>query len=479
MKKTDDLFSSRIGIIIAAIGMAVGTGNIWRFPRMAAQYGGGSYLIPWIIFLILWSIPLLITEMALGKTSRGGVIKSFKKLAGQNAIWMGVYVVVCTTAIGFYYCAVTGWCLRYLFIAITRGPLGENAIKVWSAFAYSDTSVGYFLLVIMLAVLILGFGVRRGIERISRVIIPLLFIILLICAVRALTLPGGLKGLSYLFSVKAEFILNYKTWIEALAQSAWSTSAGMGLLLTYAAYGPEDSDVVTDSMAIGIGNNLASILAGTVVISTVYGILEPVLADKVISQGSAGLTFIWMPRLFNKMEGGYLFMMIFFLVLFLAAMTSLIALMELPVRVLLDFGLTRKKALLITTILFVFFGLPSTLNGTIFDNQDWVWGVGLILSGLFFCIIVIVYGIQEFNTKWIKAESSIKIGPWFNIFFILLIPLQFVFLMIWMLYQNIKQHPADWWHPFGMSLGTCLFQWTLVIIIAWLFKDKIYKLIKF
>ena len=200
MAATREVFTSRWALVLAALGMAVGTGNIWRFPRVAAANGGGAFLIPWIAALFLWSIPMLMVEFALGKRSRRGPIGAVAVVLGPGKAWMGGFVGICTLAIMFYYSVVAGWCLRYFFLTL-QGPLAQDAEVVWTAFAGSGSwwPVLFHGLALSLGLAIISRGVVGGIEIANRILIPSLFVLLVVAALRAVTLDGAGRGLEFLF----------------------------------------------------------------------------------------------------------------------------------------------------------------------------------------------------------------------------------------------------------------------------------------
>lgn len=198
-----EIFASRWGIIFAGLGMAVGTGNIWRFPRIVAQNGGGAFIIPWLLFLFLWSIPLLIVEISIGKKTRLGVIGSFGKIMGRNFSWMGTFVAFVTTAIMFYYSVVTGWCLKYFIATTFQGLIRKDSLQFWHGFTSSWEPILFHLLAISIGALIIYGGVVKGIERANKILIPSLFFILIIACVRAITLPSAFQGLNFLFFPKS------------------------------------------------------------------------------------------------------------------------------------------------------------------------------------------------------------------------------------------------------------------------------------
>jgi len=478
MKKQTELFSSRWALILAALGMAVGTGNIWRFPRVVAQNGGGSFLIPWLIFLFLWSIPLIIIEFAMGKETRKGTVGAFAKLLGPKYTWMGAFVGFCTMAIMFYYSVVMGWCLKYFVSTLAGSSRLVQSEQFWTTFTSGYQPVFYHFLSMAVGSFIIYKGVVRGIERANRILIPTLFVLLMVAAGRALTLPGAVEGLNYLFQPNLDKLLNYRTWLEALSQSAWSTGAGWGLILTYAVYMKKREDIVLNSFIAGLGNNAASLLAALVILPTIFAILPTDEALKAVAAGNQGLTFIWIPKLFEQMPFGSFFMGIFFLALSFAAVSSLIAMIELATRIFMDAGLERKKAILFVGTFSFLLGLPSALSLKFFNNQDWVWGLGLIISGMLFTFAAIKYGVEKFRTQLINTEGNdIAAGKWFNYIVMFLIPVEFVLLIGWWSWQAVSTYdPEGWWNPFRVfSLGTCLFQWMLAIVAFLFLNNWLYR----
>lgn len=465
-------FASRWGLILAALGMAIGTGNIWRFPRIMAANGGGTFLIPWLIFLFSWSIPLLIVESAMGKKARRGTVGAFTNLLGAKSAWKGAFVAFCTMAIGFYYCVIAGWCLFYMLSSLSGRLQGSDPQLFWDTFTGSATLQLLFLLAALsICSLIIWRGVSSGIEKVNRVLIPSLFVILVICALRAVTLPGAGAGMEYLFHFELAELTNYRVWLEALSQSAWSTGAGWGLLLTYAVYMRQDQNIVFSAVTTGLGNNSASLLAAIALIPTVFAVLprEEALATVTTSgPASTGITFIYFPELLARIAGGAAFMMpLFFLGLTFAAVSSMIAMLELGVRNLCDYGLSRKRALAVVFAGTLALGTPSALSLTFLTNQDWVWGLGLIVSGFFFARAARQIGGRRFRDEWVNTVPGWKVGRRFTWVVFWLIPLQFVALLAWWFYQAIAIYdPEGWWNPLHtFSLGTVLAQWLVVIVL--------------
>ena len=475
MADTKEFFTSRWGMILSVIGIAVGTGNIWRFSRIAAQNGGGSFLIPWVIFLFIWSIPLIITEFAIGKSKRLGTVGGIAALAGERFAWMGAFVGFVSTAIMFYYSVVAGWCMKYVVNALS-GTLAstEDHIVLWDSFTGGYEPVLFHLVAMAVGGFVIYKGVVKGIERTSRYLIPALLVILVTLAIRAVTLDGAWEGIRYFFTPNVETLLDYKVWLAALTQNAWDTGAGWGLILTYACYARKKEDITLNGALTALGNNSVSLLAGITIFSTVFALAPGGGITELISgRGSTntGLAFIFLPQLFGKMPGGTFvqsfFSTIFFLGLTFAAITSLISMIELAVHVFMDMGLARKRALVLTLVLGFLLGIPSALNLMFFENQDWVWGIGLMISGGFISFAVIKHGADKFRREAVNSEGTdIKVGKWYNIIITWLIPTQVIALIVWWFYLAITDFDKEgWWNPFHTySVGTCLLQWGVMMV---------------
>jgi len=477
-----EIFSSRWGIIFAGLGMAIGTGNIWRFPRIVSQFGGGAFIIAWILFLFLWSIPLLVIEISIGKKTRLGVIGSFGKIMGSNYAWMGSFVAFVTTAITFYYTVVTGWCLKYFFATTFQGLIEKDSLNFWHSFNSSWEPVFFHFTAIGIGALIIYSGVVKGIERANKILIPSLFFLLLVGCLRALSLPGALQGLDFLFSPNLAKLADYKVWLNALSQSAWSTGAGWGLILTYAVYSHKKENPILTSTTIGFGNNLASLLAAMAVIPTVFSYFSArdfstTKVLDIMKTDNQGLTFIWIPNLFSKIPAGSFFLALFFLALCFAAFSSLISQLELITRIFIDAGLTRKKAVFVVGISCFIMGLPSAISMGFFNNQDWVWGLGLMVSGLFFTLAVLKVSPKRFREEIIStSDNKIKLGKGFDILVKLFLPLQFLAMLIWWLWQAYSEDPNNWFNILSQStVGTVLFQWAVALAVFIFFNKSISK----
>jgi NSS family neurotransmitter:Na+ symporter len=481
-------------MMLTMLGMAVGTGNIWRFPRIASQNGGGEFLVTWIVFLFTWSIPLILVEFGMGRLTRVGPIGAFVKTMGPKWAWMGAFIAWVATAIMFYYAVVCGWTLHYVWAALSGAVPGTEPGTYWQGYATSGWPLLAHGISIGLATYVVAHGVR-GIERVVSILMPILIVLVIVLTVRAVTLPGAEAGLAYLFGVDWERLGDATIWLHALTQNAWDTGAGWGLILVYAAYLREKEDTALNGFILPMANNTISLLAGMMVMSTVFAVVPqlvasletnpdalaayPQLAEAVRSgaavnsdllqrtifgAGNEGITFIWMPQLFARVPFGQAFMVLFFLALFFAAFTSLVSMVELATRVLSDAGVDRPRAVRLVGVLGFILGVPSALSLDVLHNQDWVWGVGLMVSGLFFAIAVVRYGVRRFREEQLNHESSdIRIGRWWDLVVGVLVPVQAVALIVWWLWQVWGPGALD---PFGVeNVGTVLFQWGAILLV--------------
>ena len=322
--------------------------------------------------------------------------------------------------------------------------------------------------------LVIARGIAGGIERINKVLIPALFVILCIAVVRALTLPGAGDGVRFLFTFHLADLGNSKIWLDGLSQSAWSTGAGAGLILTYSVYARSQQNVVNNSVYTGLGNNAASLLAALALIPTVFAVLphdEALATLQTPGPHSTGMTFIYFPQVLTQIAGGAtVFLPLFFLAIALAALSSMLAVLELGVRNLSDLGLQRRRAVVVIFAINFLVGLPSAMSPAFFSNQDWVWGLGLTVSGVFFAIAARKIGIPQL-LQWIHDAPGWRVGKRFGWIVLWLIPIQLAVLMGWCLHQSIT-HSERWWDPFSpTSVGSAFAQW-LVVILAFVLLNS-------
>jgi len=488
-------FSSRWGLILASLGMAIGAGNLWRFPRLAGQYGG-TFLLLWIVFLMVWSIPILLAEFAMGKHVKKGVIGSYGRMAGKSFTWMGFFIAICTLGIAFYYSVVTGWGLRYLGLAIgdVYAALsgGETlAIKLdqnpdylqqyWENLSTANPiTVILHIFAVAVGCVFLYRGIQRGLEVANRLFIPTLFVLLILIIVISINMENGVLGLSYMFEIDPKLFGDATVWLEALSQSAWSTGAGWGLMMTLSSYSRAKEDVTLNIFISGFGNNTASLLAGIAILPSVFALaVNEAEAISFLQEGNQALTFSVIPRLFATLPGGIYLSVIFFAAFCLAAFSSLLAMIEMFIKILGDLGDNRRKAAMKAGLFCILFGFPSAWYLDVFTNQDWVWGVGLVVSGLFIVFAVLKYGVVRFKRDFIDGDSDFTVStPLFVGAMSINLVLGLV-LIYWWLSQGYDPYP--WWDEAGnwnvlsiYSNASIITQWGLVMLIGILINRMLY-----
>ena len=392
MEKKRDAFKSRTGFVIACIGSAVGMGNIWRFPYMVSDWGGMTFLIPYVIFVILISSTGLIEEMALGRAAKGGPIKAFGKCTeiryGSSKIGqiVGTIPVIGSLALAIGYTVVVGWIFKYTYLAFSGqiSAMGSNMDKIGGTFGATASSYGnnmWLIIAVIVMAIIMAFGIAGGIERANKFMMPLLFVLFLGLGVYISTLPGATDGYKYIFTLNPQGLLNPRLWIYAFGQAFFSLSvAGNGTLI-YGSYLPDSEYIPASAARVALFDTLAAMLAALVIIPAM-----PTTGAK-LDQGGPGLLFIYLPHLIKTMPGGRIIAIIFFVAVFLAGMTSLMNLYEAPIATVQEkTGLGRIPSCMVISVIGVVVSL--LIQGIVSDWMDvlsiYICPLGAGLAGIMF-----------------------------------------------------------------------------------------------
>lgn len=366
-------WGSRLGFILAAAGSAIGLGNIWRFPYMAGENGGGAFVLIYLLCILLIGLPVLLAELAIGRRAERNPVGAFKALAPKTA-WplVGTLGVVTGFGILSFYSVVAGWTVGYLFKALTGAFEADLTAEASGALFTSLIGdplqalllTGIFLL---LTILIVRGGVSGGIERASKILMPVLFIVLLLLAIRALTLPGAGEGLVYLF--RPDFSkIDTGVVISALGQALFSLSLGMGAMITYGSYFPKRENVWSAGTFVAFSDTLIATLAGLIIFPALF-------SAGVAPNAGPGLVFVVLPTIFNTMPFGTFFAVLFYALLSIAALTSTISLLEVVVSYMVDErGWSREKAAWTIGAACFLLAVPSALSQ---GAVDWLGADGL------------------------------------------------------------------------------------------------------
>ena len=324
-KRTAGQFASSAGFILAAVGSAVGMGNIWLFPYRVGQYGGGAFLVPYFIFVALFSYVGLSGEFALGRLTGTGTAGSFDYVLRQRGkkggAIIGILPLLGVLGIAIGYSVVVGWVLKYAAGAITGSILSGDAQAYFSAMAVDFGSVPWHLLAVLLTAGVLLLGVKDGIEKISKFMMPAFFILFIIIAIRVAFLPGSGEGYRYLLTPDWSYLLNFETWVMAMGQAFFSLSINGAGMLIYGSYMKKSEDIVHHSVMTALLDTAAALLAG-------FAIIPAVFAFGIAPNSGPPLMFVTLPQVFQNMPMGQLFAILFFVSVFFAGITSLINMME-------------------------------------------------------------------------------------------------------------------------------------------------------
>ena len=375
-------FGSKLGVILATVGCAVGLGSIWRFPYMLGTNGGAAFLLIYILFMIFLGIPVMVTEFFIGRYSRSNTVGSFKKMApGTKWCWIGYNGILAAFLILGFYAVVSGWTLEYVWQTV-NGSLYSTHFVIAS-------------------------GVEKGIERASKIMMPLLFLILVVMCIRSVTLPNAEAGLVYLF--KPDFSkLTSSVVLSAVGQAFFSLSLGMGCLITYSSYFGKNTNMLATAWQVTIINTFVAVLAGIMIFPAVFSF-------GIAPSAGAQLVFITLPNVFEQLPFSSLWSLIFYILLAMAALTSTISLHEVVTAYIHEeFRMTRKRAAWLVSIGVFILGILSslsfgllkefTIGGLIFfDALDYLTAkIMLPLGGMLTCIFV---GTRV-DKKILKAELT-------------------------------------------------------------------------
>ncbi len=397
-------WTSRIGFILASAGAAVGLGAIWKFPYLAGSNGGSVFMFPYILLSFTIGLTLLIAEVAIGRTGKGSIVTAYRVIGGRNWVGWGYLGVLTGFCVLCFYSAIGGWTLSYFIDAVLGNGIVAQQSELNAHFGALVSnpyiSIGYQGLFLFLTAWIVAYDISKGIERISKILMPLLCVLVLIVIVRGLMLPGAEKGLAYLFSWNPE-AFSWQSLLAAMGFTFFSLCVGCGCMLTYGSYLPKNANLIGSCAWITFLATLASILGGLMIMPSVFAFdLNPAAGP--------GLTFMTMPVVFAQLPMGQLFAVVFYLCLVVAALTSSVSQLELVVAFFVDeLKMHRTAAVTVISLVMLLVGSFCGLSfgpladfkiagRTIFDNFDYFTSnLSLPVGGLVVCMLV---GVKQWKT---------------------------------------------------------------------------------
>lgn len=391
-------FATRLGAVAAAVGSAVGLGNIWRFPFEAGQNGGGAFILVYIVCILIMGIPVILSEFIIGRSTHSNMKAALLRLSPGKRYYLFTYVCILGSfvVIGFY-SVVCGWIIEYLYQAALGGLQGHTPEQYSSMFTALVTNpwrcVGWTVLFLLLNFMVMSRGIEKGIERVASVMMPLLFVILLVFCVNSLLLPGARQGLEFLFYPDFSE-LTMRGVLDAFGQAFLSLSIGISCLVTYSSYFSDDTSLTKDATTVAALDTLVAILSGVMIFPAVFSFgVEPTAGPRLI--------FEVLPGIFQQMTGGYFWALLFFLLVFFASLTSTISLSEIPITFMIEeYRMSRPRAIM-WTALFTFalavlaalsfnvLDQVKILGKSIFDAMDYAASnIFMLLGGLFTAVYV-------------------------------------------------------------------------------------------
>jgi neurotransmitter:Na+ symporter, NSS family len=423
-----DSFGSKIGIIAAAAGSAIGLGNIWRFPYVTGQNGGAAFLVLYIAFILIIGVPVMLSELSIGRRAQRNAFGSFKFLKpGQPWYLVGLMGIAAAFFILAFYSTIAGWTLEYIYRALINDFSGRSANDLGEMFTSFQQSTYMPLIWQLVFMFFTGFvvfkGIKNGIEKYTKILMPLLLLLIFVICIRSITLPGAVKGLEFLF--KPDFSkLNPNVVLMALGQAFFSLSIGMGTLITYGSYIQKNDNLGNTAFAVTAADTFIAILAGIAIFPAVFAFgINP-------SEG-VGLVFITLPNIFQAMPGGYFWALAFFILLGIAALTSTISVLEVVVAYFSEeMNISRKKATLMGAVSISLLGAFCTLSQgplkglglfgmDLFDNLEYTSANILLPLGGFFIVIFVGWFMGKSVVVDEITNSNTLSGRLLGIFFVI------------------------------------------------------------
>lgn len=353
-------FSSSLGFILAATGSAIGLGNLWKFPYVAGSSGGGYFVIFYLLFTLILGVPLMLTEISIGRKTKLNAIGAFKKL-DKKWSFVGATGVIASFIILSYYSVVGGWVLKYFFTYITGANFGNDTAKFFTDFISSPVEpiIWHLLFLAVTATIVIG-GIAKGIEKVSKIMLPGLFVLMIVVAIRSLTLEGASEGVKFFLKPDASQFSSFSSTVsvmgQALGQVFFSLSLGTGIAITYGSYLKKDSNLPKNATIIAGLDSLIAILAGLAILPAVFALgFEPAAGP--------GLIFEILPAVFASMPLGTVFGLVFFILVFFAAVTSAMSMLEVVTAYFIDtFGMKRRNASILLASLMGIVGIFASLS---------------------------------------------------------------------------------------------------------------------
>ena len=443
-------FSSRLGFILISAGCAIGLGNVWRFPYITGKYGGAAFVLLYIFFLLILGLPIMVAELAVGRASQKSAAHSFDVLEPKGSKWhwykwgamAGNYLLM------MFYTTIAGWMLYYVFKMASGQFAGLNAEQVAGEFGTMTQRPGlmaaFMVIIVVLCFGVCAIGLQKGVERITKVMMISLLVMMIVLAVRSVTLPGGGEGLKFYlvpdFGKFKEYGI-FEVLYAAMGQAFFTLSLGIGAIAIFGSYIGKDRRLTGEAVNITVLDTVVALIAGLIIFPACF-------AYDVNPGEGPSLIFITLPNVFNEMALGRLWGTLFFIFMFFAAISTVIAVFENIISFATDLtGCSRKKAVLINIVVIIVLSMPCVLGfnlwsgfaplgegSNVLDLEDFLVSNNLLPLGslvyLLFCVTRYGWGWKNF-TEEANAGRGLKFPGWARLYVTILLPLIVLFIFVW------------------------------------------------
>ena len=449
MKERESI-GSRLGFILLSAGCAIGIGNVWRFPYMVGENGGGLFVIAYIVFLMALGVPIMTMEYAIGRSSRVSILSAYKKLEPKGTKWhvFGYFAIAGNYLLLMFYSVVSGWILRYFVLSVIgafQGQSPEGISELYGEMMSSPFTLILFMVITMLiTVVVTSMGLQKGVERVTKIMMIALIVIMVFLGIRSLTLPNAAEGVSFYLMPNLDNIRKVglgNVLYGALNQSFFTLSLGIGSMEIFGSYIQKEKSLLGEALLVAGLDTFVAIVAGLIIIPACF-------AFGVAPDKGPSLIFLTLPNVFSAMNGGRILGSLFFLFMYFAALSTMIGVFENDVSFSIDlFGHARKKAALIAGIIITLGSVPCALGfnvwsafeplkagNVIMDLEDFIVSnillpVGALISCLF-CTCRYGWGFDKYMEE-VNSGKGLKISRAFKWYFMIVLPLILVFLAVY------------------------------------------------
>ncbi len=428
-------FGSRMGFVMAAVGSAVGLGNMWRFSYVTAQGGGAAFVIMYLAMTFLIGVPMMLTEFAVGRRARMGAIGAMREAGGVAWVPAGFMFVITASLILSYLSVITGWTIRYAIDAAVVGFSPDPGAR-YEQVATGVPAIGFHLAAMAATTAIVIAGVRKGIERVSFVLMPVLFLLLVGLAVWAATLPGARDGYDFYLRPSLGAVANLSVLQQAASQAFFSLSVGMGIMLTYASYLAPEENMSREAVIISLADFTVAFVAGLVVFPVIFALG----LSEQIDESTMGTLFISVPGAFHAMGGiGRLVGFAFFLTLLVAALTSAVSLLEVPTAALMDaWKVSRRTATLVAGAVIALLGIPAAVSQNALALVDKLAGELLVVAGVLAMALMVGWVMRHPEDElMVGASRRFRGVVRLAMFMVRYIIPPFIALMLWVSIRDV------------------------------------------